>query len=68
LIIGACVIDPDYEGEVHIHMWNVSNIPVWIEPGDKIMQLVPLPLHHMALIEASFKKRKIRGEGGFGST
>lgn len=74
LQVGACVIDSDYQGEVHIHVFNTGVNTVHLEPGDKIVQLIHLPYYKSILLEAknetdlySFKKSE-RGSGGFGST
>lgn len=75
LVVGACVIDPGYNGELLINLHNIGNEMRTISPGDKIAQVVMVPVIH-------FRARKImtdtlyesdicisnRGAGGFGST
>jgi dUTP pyrophosphatase len=74
LQVGACVIDEDYQGEVHIHLVNVGDIGQVIKPGDKIIQCVLLPVVYesveMVTSESDLWEGKVteRGEGGFGST
>ena len=75
LLVGGGVIDPGYEGEVSVILHNVSNSPQMIEPGDKIAQLVLIPVVHFdaALAnEDELYQRSIvmsnRKDGGFGST
>tara|TARA_R100000030_G_scaffold79069_1_gene62009 strand:+ start:358 stop:819 length:462 start_codon:yes stop_codon:yes gene_type:complete len=75
LLVGACVIDPGYSGEVFINLHNVSMRPQMIAPGDKIAQLVLLPVYHFQCQEepsGTIYNRPVcisdRGEGGFGST
>ena len=74
LQVGACVIDEDYQGEIHIHLINVGCDSTSIDPGDKIIQLVLLPTVYESVeiteTEESLWKGKLteRGEGGFGST
>jgi dUTP pyrophosphatase len=74
LQVGACVIDEDYQGEVHIHLINVGEIGQVIKPGDKIIQCVLLPVNYtdveIANSEEDLWQGKVteRGEGGFGST
>jgi len=74
LIIGACVIDEPYQGEIHIHLFNNGNHPVDINDGDKITQLVCLPVDYVTIEEVSSieelydGKVTTRGDGGFGST
>lgn len=84
LDIGACVIDPSYEGEIHIHLTNTSDDFVKIECGDKIVQFVPIDYDEQEAsivdglqdgkldekVEAEFYDghNSKRGTGGFGST
>jgi dUTP pyrophosphatase len=74
LQVGACVIDEDYQGEVHIHLINVGDIGQVIKPGDKIIQCVLLPVNYETIEMVSDEeslwngKSTERGEGGFGST
>ncbi len=74
LAVGACVIDEDYQGEIHIHLYNFGNDPVTINPGDKIIQcvLVPVLYETVEIVETEEQlwegKITERGEGGFGST
>lgn len=74
LSVGACVIDEDYQGEIHIHVYNYGNQPTTINPGEKIIQCVLLPVLY-APIEIVNTEEELwdgeiteRGEGGFGST
>lgn len=68
IIVGAQVIDSDYRGEVHIHLMNVSSKMVVIEPGQKIAQMLILPVAKASLIEGYVTVDTERGTGGFGST
>ncbi len=75
LLVGACVIDPGYSGEVFINLHNVSMKPQMISEGDKIAQLVLIPVYHFDCQEVTpgtIYNRPVcisaRGEGGFGST
>ena len=72
LTIGAAVVDSDYRGVVHFHLFNNGLEPVTICPGDKIIQglLVPIALDELEQIsndDYSIYATE-RGEGGFGST
>jgi dUTP pyrophosphatase len=70
LYVGACVIDEDYQGEVHIHLTNVGKDVSYIFPGDKIAQFVLVPVLY-ADIEEVDELHKVpteRGTGAFGST
>lgn len=74
LIIGAQVIDADYEGEVHINLHNVGNETQIINPGDKIAQFILLkvnlanPVEYESLESLYGDSTSERGSGGFGST
>jgi len=76
LMVGACVIDEDYTGEIHIDLKNVSDIPAVIEAGEKITQLlcVPISYESIDLVETEEEcfgdklETTERGTGGFGST
>lgn len=70
LIYGAQLVDPDYTGEIHIHVFNVSDKPQTIQPGQKIMQfvLIPMSFENIELVDELPEKQTSRGSGGFGST
>ena len=40
LIVGACVIDSDYQGEVFVNLSNIGNYYQELNPGDKLIQLI----------------------------
>lgn len=70
LQVGACVIDSDYQGEIHLHVTNVGIAPQMLIPGDKLVQFLMLPIELPVLEE--LKEWSVeateRGTGGFGST
>lgn len=74
LIVGACVIDEDYQGEIHLHVMNIGRSPQFIGPGDKLVQFVLLPVVYskvedLGSLEALYGGHITeRGKGGFGST
>jgi dUTP pyrophosphatase len=73
LQVGACVVDCDYQGEIHIHVFNSGKEMVEIKPGDKLVQFVLTPIIKAKLIECEteeqvFPTQTERGAGGFGST
>jgi dUTP pyrophosphatase len=63
------LIDSDYHGEVGIGVWNRGSEPFTIQPGDRICQMlfVPVVRAELTVVEA-FSAASARGEGGFGST
>ena len=74
LMVGACVIDEDYTGEIHIDLKNVGTESQGINPGDKITQVLCLPVNYVTVEEAESEDEMFgdlvteRGDGGFGST
>lgn len=65
---GIGVIDSDYRGEIRVGLCNVSDKPYTIHPGDRIAQLLVMPVVAACLVEAEELSPSERGEGGFGST
>lgn len=62
------VIDADYQGPLMISCWNRGSAAVTIEIGDRIAQLLLVPVAHAQLeVVAEFSPSE-RGQGGFGST
>ena len=74
LLVGACVIDSGYNGEVKINLHNVGEEPQVLNPGDKIAQLVMVPVVHFRASHSGDSLYddpitiSARGAGGFGST
>lgn len=72
LVLGAKIIDEDFQGEIHIHLVNVGNEKVYIKPGMKIAQFILVPVSYEGLEEVPenelFPEASERGEGCFGST
>jgi len=72
VVIGAKIVDEDYQGEIHIHIINVGNEYVLIKPGTKIAQFILVPVSYEGLEEVPenelFTETTDRGGGGFGST
>ncbi len=72
LYVGASVVDEDYQGEIHINLTNVGREEVEINPGEKIIQFILLPVFYDTIEEVELENlyagATTRGEGGFGST
>lgn len=70
LIVGACVVDEDYEGEIHLHVINVTEGEVSINPGMKLIQFLLLPVNYAVpqVVDQLLPRNTERGSGGFGST
>lgn len=68
LVLGNLVglIDSDYQGELKVSCWNRSDKAYTIEPGDRIAQLVILPVVQAQMTVVDEFHETDRGEGGFG--
>ncbi len=62
------VIDSDYRGEFIVALHNHSSEPRIVTHGDRIAQLMVVPVLHPVYEEAEELSETIRGAGGFGST
>ena len=65
---GVGVIDSDYTGEIRVGLINQSAVPYDLHPGERIAQLVVMPICRPELVEADTLEETERGAGGFGST
>ena len=71
LVVGACVIDPGYDGEILINLHNLGSESQVMKPGEKIAQAVLIPIVHCGVLEMHEDCLNLgskRGSGGFGST
>ncbi|PZO07968.1 MAG: dUTP diphosphatase [Lysobacteraceae bacterium] len=70
LVMGNLVglIDADYQGPLMVSLWNRGRFPITISPGDRVAQLVFLPVARAVLRQVEEFERSERGEGGFGHT
>ena len=70
IVLGNLVglIDSDYQGQLMVSCWNRSNQPYVIQPGERIAQLVVVPVVQVALEVVEDFAATARGEGGFGSS
>lgn len=62
------VVDSDYRGEIRVGLCNVGKEPYTIQPGERIAQMVVMPVCLFPVEEVSSLDETERGEGGFGST
>ena len=73
LVVGACVVDADYQGEVHLNLLNVGNTDIELVSGMKIVQFI-----HKYYIDTNWEEISVdeynnldktsRSDGGFGSS
>ena len=68
-LVAPGLIDSDYRGELMVTLYNTSKRePFTIERGDRIAQLMIIPVFQPAWREVDELSTTERGEGGFGST
>ena len=60
------LIDSDYQGQVYISCWNRSRKPYEINPGERIAQMVFVPVEQVRFEVVEEFGESSRGEGGFG--
>ena len=65
---GVGVIDSDYRGEIHVGLRNSGQRPYTIQPGERIAQLIVMPVFLPQVREVDQLSETQRGEDGFGST
>lgn len=64
------IIDYGYRGEVKVVLGSLGKEPVWVNVGDRIAQLLILPVESATMLRADGMvwENTLRGEGGFGSS
>lgn len=70
IVLGNLVglIDSDYQGQLFVSCWNRGTETYQIEVGDRIAQLVIIPVAQVAFNRVESFQQSERGDGGFGST
>jgi len=70
IVLGNLVglIDSDYQGQVMVSVWNRGERAYTIQPGERIAQLVVVPVVQVELEVVEDFEATSRGAGGFGST
>ncbi len=68
IVLGNLVglIDSDYQGQLMVSVWNRGNTTFTIDPGDRIAQLVFVPVVQAQFTLVNEFDQSDRGEGGFG--
>jgi dUTP pyrophosphatase len=68
IVLGNLVglIDSDYQGELMVSCWNRSDEPFTLKPGERIAQLVVVPVVQVDLEVVEDFEASARGAGGFG--
>lgn len=67
-IVGEGVIDAGYTGSIRVKLYNHGYDAFHVHKGDKITQLVIMPVHHATFEQVDSLEETERGNGGFGST
>jgi len=62
------IIDAGYRGEIQVVLWNLSSEEIRINKGERIAQLLILPIATPAVSEVLALDQTQRGDKGFGST
>ncbi|MDJ0700938.1 MAG: dUTP diphosphatase [Woeseiaceae bacterium] len=62
------LIDSDYQGQVFISCWNRSSKPYDVKPGERIAQMVFVPVEQVKFEVVDEFHESDRGAGGFGSS
>ena len=65
---GIGVIDSDYRGPLQVALHNMRGTAYTIQPGDRIAQLMVVPVARPEVELTASLPETARGEGGFGST
>lgn len=70
IVLGNLVglIDSDYQGQVMVSVWNRAGASFTIQPGERIAQLVVVPVVQVRLEVVDTFEQTERGAGGFGSS
>lgn len=70
IVLGNLVglIDSDYQGQLFVSCWNRGNDAFTIGIGDRIAQLVIVPVAQVTFNRVDSFNQSDRGQGGFGST
>ena len=70
IVLGNLVglIDSDYQGPLMVSCWNRGSAPFTVNPGDRIAQMVIVPVVHVDFEVVENFPATSRGAGGFGSS
>jgi dUTP pyrophosphatase len=70
IVLGNLVglIDSDYQGPLMVSVWNRGSAPFTVNPGDRIAQMVFVPIVHVDFEVVENFTASERGAGGFGSS
>ena len=67
-LLNTGVIDSGYTGSIMVNLYNHTDHKYFVKKGDKISQLVIMPVFHAELQQVDELEETERGDNGFGST
>lgn len=67
-IVGEGVIDEGFTNEIVVKLYNLGDIPYEFERGNKLIQLVVMPVHYPDIVQVDEIEGGERGDAGYGST
>lgn len=67
-LLNTGVIDSGYTGSIMVNLYNHTDHKYFVKKGDKISQLVIMPIFHAELQQVDELEETERGDNGFGST
>mgnify|MGYP003423365147 CR=1 FL=1 len=74
LICHPGIVDPSYTGDLGVKIYNIGQVDITIEEGERYAQISVVPIPSFNIVELIdedwqiFKSKQIRGDGGFGSS
>ncbi len=68
LKVAGGIIDAGYRGEIKIIIRNLTNEEIKLSKGERIAQLLLIPIATPSVLEVKDLDQTVRGSGGFGST
>ena len=67
-IVGEGVIDEGFTNEIRVKLYNLGDKPYHFDAGDRIIQLVVLPVYYPEIRQVEVLRGGERGDAGYGST
>lgn len=67
-LTGEGVVDAGYTGSIQVKLYNDSAAPYIFDKGDKVIQIVIMPIPETELVQVDSLEETERGDNGFGSS
>jgi dUTP pyrophosphatase len=68
VVNGPGLVDAGYRGEIQVILINHGSEPLELQRGERVAQMVVVPVVEQVFVEVEALPESVRGEGGFGST